>query len=363
MLRPVWDPQEVALLVMNFKQGKQVQKPQGGKMKLDWRLVLVLVMSLGLMVGCTSDDDEEEVVPVGTFADVSAYMTNNGLDLPAMLTDWVIPASSVVNEADGTVPDYTVLDIRSAADFAAGHIAGAINTTLGGILTAADGNAPGTNGYLVVCVTGQTAGHAVMALRLMGEDAKVLKFGFSGWNTAFEGPWAGATGNRAVGHANWVTTADPGHGTYEYPDWESTTTEGAALLVERVEATLANGFKAIDGHTSATSVLEAPENYQIFNFWTAEDYLAFGHFDGAMQLKPISLAGDEITAIDPAMTGAIYCFTGQTSSMVTFWLNTLGYDMNSIKFGVNALNYDGLHNNDPVKPTWHGAADYMYVEG
>jgi len=326
-------------------------------MKLDWRLVLVLVMSLGLMVGCT-DDDEEEIVPVGTFADVSTYMTDNGLDLPAMLIDWVIPASSVVNEADGTVPDYTVLDIRGASDFALGHIAGSINTTLGGILTAAEGNAAGTSGYLVVCVTGQTAGHAVMALRLMGYEAKVLKFGFSGWNTAFEGPWAGATGNRGVGHANWVTTADPGRGSYDYPAWESTTTEGAALLTERVETMLDGGFKAILGHTDATSVLEAPANYQVFNFWTMDEYTTFGHFDGAVQLNPISIADDEISAIDPDMQGAMYCFTGQTSSMVTAWLNVLGYDMSSILFGVNALNYDELYAAE--KPTWHGAADYMY---
>jgi len=327
-------------------------------MKLDWRLVLVLVLSLGLMVGCTT---EEEDVPVGTFADVSTYMTDNGLDLPALLIDWVIPASSVVDTNDGSVPDYTVLDIRSASDFAAGHIVDAVNTTLGDILTAAEGNAAGTNGYLVVCVTGQTAGHAVMALRLMGYEAKVLKFGFSGWNTNFEGPWANGIGDNAVGHANWVTTADPGRGSYDHPAWESETTDGAALLVERVEAMLAGGFKVILGHTDATSVLEAPANYQIFNFWTMDEYLAYGHFDGAVQLKPISLADDEIAAINPDMPGAMYCFTGQTSSMVTAWLNVLGYDMNSIKFGVNALNYTVLH--DAGKPNWHGAGNYMYVEG
>ncbi len=328
-------------------------------MKLNWRLVLVMVLSLGLMVGCTTDEEEE--VPVGTFDDVSTYMQDNGLDLPEMLIDWVIAGSGVVGTDDSTIADYTVLDIRSATDFAAGHISGAINTTLGDILTAAEGNAAGTNGYLVVCVTGQTAGHAVMALRLMGYDAKVLKFGFSGWNTTFEGPWAGSTGNNGIGHANWTTGADPGRSTYDHPDWESETTDGAALLAERVEAALAGGFKAVLGHTDASSVLEAPANYQIFNFWTMDEYTTFGHFDGAVQLKPISLVDDELTAIDPSLQGAIYCFTGQTSSMVTFWLNVLGYDMSSIKYGVNALNYDALYT--AGKPTWHGAASYGYVTG
>jgi rhodanese-related sulfurtransferase len=330
-------------------------------MKLDWRLVMIMVLSLGLMVGCTSDDDEE-IVPVGTFDDVSTYMQDNGLDLPAMLTDWVIPASSVIDTNDyQTVPDYTVLDIRDAATFAAGHIDGAINTSLGDILTVVEANAAGTSGYLIVCVTGQTAGHATMALRLMGYEAKVLKFGMCGWNEHFATNWnanAGhENGNKITDNANWVYTAAPAVETYEYPDWESVNTDGAAILVERVEAAIVDGFMT----AGATTVLGAPENYQILNYWVEADYLTFGHFDGAYQLNPISLAGDEITAIDPGNESAVYCYTGQTSSMVTFWLNVLGYDASSILYGVNTLNYDPLA--AAGKPNWHGAADYNWVEG
>lgn len=330
-------------------------------MKLDWRLVLVLVLSLGLMVGCESD--EEETV-VGTYDDVSTYMTDNGLDLPDLLASWVIAASSVIDTNDyQTVAGYTVLDIRAEADFLGGHIDGAINTTLGGIITSAEANTG--KPYLVACYTGQTAGQAVMALKLMGYEAYVLKFGMSSWNEAFQGPWAAVgtheAGNKAAGHENWVTSAAPALGSFDAPDWDSETTEGAALLVERVEAMLAAGFPSVDGHTTATSVLEAPANYQIINYWAEADYLAFGHFDGAVPLLPISIEGGEVAAIDPATTSAVYCYTGQTSSMVTFWLNVLGYDAVSIKYGVNALNYDGL--SAAGKPAWHGPYDYNYVEG
>ena len=331
-------------------------------MKLDWRLVLVMVLALGLMVGCTKDEDDPEV---GTFSDLSTYMQENGLDLPAMVgAGWVQAASAIVDTNDYTIPGYTILDIRGADDFAAGHIAGAINTTLADILTAADANAAGANGYLVVCYTGQTAGQGAMALKLLGHTSTVLKWGMCGWNETFAGSWnsnAGHdNGNNAAGNANWVTTAAPTLLTYDDPAWETETLDPAAILVERVEATIAGGFKKVNGHGEG-SVMAAPSNYQIVNFWPATDFVTFGHFDGALQMQPISLADDVTKAIDPSMETAIYCYTGQTSSMATFWLNVLGYDAVSILFGVNTLNYDELY--DAGKPTWHGAENFGYVEG
>ena len=330
-------------------------------MKLDWRLVMVLVLSLGLMVGCETDDDDD--AEVGTFETLSTYMQDNGLDLPAQIASgWVKPASAVVDTNTYTIPGYTVLDIRATDDYNAGHIEGAIDASLGNILADAEANPAGDNGYLIVCYSGQSAGHASMALRLMGYTSTVLKWGMSGWNEDFAGSWnnnAGHdNGNNAEGHASWVTSAAPALVSYDYPAWESENTEGAALLVERVEAALADGFMGVAGY-GASGVMENLANYQIINFWPESDYLAFGHYEGAYQMKPISLEGDEVSYIDPDMTTALYCYTGQTSSTSTFWLNVLGYDVKSIKFGVNTLNYDGLY--DAGKPNWHGPEDYDYV--
>jgi rhodanese-related sulfurtransferase len=76
-------------------------------------------------------------------------------------------------------------------------------------------------------------------------------------------------------------------------------------------------------------------------------------------LKPISLANDVVKAVDSEETTLVYCFTGQTSSMVVAWLNVLGYDAKSILFGVNRLKYDELE--AAGKPHWHGPANFEYV--
>jgi len=330
-------------------------------MKLDWKLVMVLVLSLGLFVGCEKDEEEEAV---GTYTDLADYMISAGKDLPAMLgsiggSSWVVSAASVLDVTDSTaVSGFTVLDVRGATDFAAGHIKDAINTTIPEVLDVAAAN---TGPFLVVCYTGQSAGHAVMALRLSGYEASVLKWGFSGWHSDFSTKWDNGIGNSAVDNANWVKTASPAVGSYDAPDWESTETEGEALLAERVQAMLDAGFQA----TSGSGLLADPASMQIINYWSEAHYTTYGHFNGAVQYNTISLADDMVSAVDPSVPTAIYCYTGQTSSMITAWLNVLGYDAKSVGYGVNGLNYDemdaGFAGTSNSKKMWHGSADYPYV--
>jgi rhodanese-related sulfurtransferase len=328
------------------------------KKYLNYFLILLIVPTIVISSCKKTDDDSDDTVKKGTYADLKNYMAGAGLDLTDVLVSdpaWVVPASAVVDSNDYTVPNWYVMDIRSASDFADGHIKGAVNVELKNVVSAA-ANAGGKK-ILVVCKTGQTAGHAVMALRLSGyPDAAVLKFGMAGWNPQFEAPWASNVGNLADDYASeWSTSDSPALESFANPSWESTATEGAAILAERVQLMLDNGFKAI----SSDDVFGHQSDYQIHNFWADGDYTTFGHFSTAYQLKPISLANDVVKAVDSEETTLVYCFTGQTSSMVVAWLNVLGYDAKSILFGVNRLKYDELE--AAGKPHWHGPANFEYV--
>jgi rhodanese-related sulfurtransferase len=75
----------------------------------------------------------------------------------------------------------TVVDIRRAEDFAAGHVAGAINIPFGGGMQDSFGDLP--DGKLIVtCYSGQTAGQATAVLRMLGYDAVSMHFGMKvGW--------------------------------------------------------------------------------------------------------------------------------------------------------------------------------------
>ena len=92
--------------------------------------------------------------------------------------------------------DMTILSVRSADHYAAGHIPGAINIGLGALadnLNKLDPDAP----VYVYCYTGHSAAKAAALLQMLGYDAYSLKFGMCSWSdnpTANAGKCFDATG-------------------------------------------------------------------------------------------------------------------------------------------------------------------------
>lgn len=160
-------------------------------------LFFALVVSLGF-TSCIEAYVEPEV---DHFAVLTQYMAQNNMDLNHMTTDWVIDAAAL-NTAG--VTNSFVIDLRSAADFATGHIQGAVNSTLANVVTTAAG--AGTKPIVITCYTGQNAAVALVALRLSGyRNCKILKWGMSGWNSKFD-KWTPNISDRALQSPNWSAT-------------------------------------------------------------------------------------------------------------------------------------------------------------
>jgi len=309
-------------------------------MKLDWRLVLVLVLSLGLMVSCEDTDDEETAT---AFETLTEYMVDNSYDADVVVSGWNIAASAVT----GNEANFFIVDIRDTTRYNAGHIPSAVNSTYADILTTVETYNTSDLPVVVACYSGQSAAHAVVALRLSGyTDAKSLLFGMSSWaRTSISGDisfdsWTGAISSHAVDHANWSTDAPPALlADMDAPVIDTDLTDGAAILAERVDAILA-AFKGI----ASVDVIAAPENYQVLNYWGLTDWDYYGHIAGAYQVTPgtLTIANDGLEILDPTQTIVTYCWTGQTSSMMTAWLTTLGYDATSLKNGANSMIYSAL---------------------
>ncbi len=169
-------------------------------------LLIGLFLIPSLFLTSCDEGDEPVVITTPTFTVLKDYMINNNLDIDKIIknTDGEMFVQGAPADADLAtfLAKYYIIDIRSAADYAANHIQGAKNVAFANILT--EGAAAGTKPVLVVCYTGQTACYATALMRMYGfSHTQALKWGMSGWNSTTAGSWNNNIGNIAQGNANW----------------------------------------------------------------------------------------------------------------------------------------------------------------
>jgi rhodanese-related sulfurtransferase len=313
--------------------------------------LLVLATLMIVFTSCRKDDDEtDDTTPTVDYKkEMTDYMKANAMDLNEVLTAWTISAHDVDSIGAST---YYIIDLRSSTDFDLGHIEGAHNTTLSNIVTEA-GNAAGKT-IVVACYSGQKAGHGLVGLRLSGyTDSKILLFGMSSWDVYFD-KWTDNVGDAAVGNSNWSSTNTLAtNAEYSEPTFTSGATTGAAILAARVQDMLDAGFKGV----SNADVLANPGNYFINNYWAETDVNTYGHIAGSHRIKEdLTLALGGFKYYDKDATVVTYCWTSQTSSVITAYLTILGYDAKSLSYGANGMIYTALQAHK-----WAASGSYPYV--
>ncbi len=289
-------------------------------------LILAFVPAL-VLTSCKKDNDDTNFDAQKA---LTKHLVANNLDINTIIGGFVTGAPAAADVNTFIAAKY-IIDIRTADEFAAGHIADAHRVDLKDILTeAAKANKP----ILVVCKSGQTATHAVALLRLSGyADAVALKWGMSGWNSTLD-IWTPNTGSIAEGNANWTTDAAPANLTYASPKFSSADTIPANILKARVAAVLAEGFKSVN----PADVLANPANFFVNNYFNETDYAGFGHVKGAYRINPLLVGDGQVNFLDPSKEVVTYCYTGQTSGAITAYLRVIGYNAKSLMWGMNKFN-------------------------
>lgn len=277
-----------------------------------------------------------EVSEISTSNQLRTYLIENNLDLPDILNGWITAAPPSTDGLADFLSSYHIMDIRSASSFNEGHIEGAVHSSLASIVQDAAGV---VKPILVVCYTGQTSSYALVALRLSGfTDTKVLKWGMSGWNSSFADPWMYSLSSQAIGHVNWTKSGTEPLLEFAYPSISSTASGGAEILAERVMLLTTGGYHGISG----ADVLSDPEPFAINAFFHQADVDHYGNLKGAVRVYPMSLSSGTFRFLDPSKVVVSYCWTGQTTSLLTAYLRVLGYDAKCLKYGFNNLIYSDL---------------------
>ena len=322
-------------------------------MKRFWNISLLAMLVLALFTGCAKDDDDD--ADDAAFQLLIDYLEGDGGNYVNSAAPKVVSATTVNTNMELDPDYYTILDIRmgdkygpgteganGVHDYDEGHITGAVNVALADVVTyCADNSVAGP--IVVACYTGHDAGHAVLALNVMGYDAYSLGWGMSGWNTDFD-LWTSHTGSdHGDSFVTDVAPSLPADG--DSPVIDTALETGEAILAERVSTILSGGLAGV----TTANLFASLDDYYIVNYFGEEDYLGnggcpAGHIDGAYQYTPIlSLqTAEDIFTLPTDKTIAVYCWTGQHGSQIAAFLNILGYTAVDVKFGVNGMVYDQL---------------------
>jgi len=313
-------------------------------MKKWMKFVLVIaVISVIFVAGCKDDVTDPELTESEVLIE---YLIDSGLDLTDILNEWIITASAVHDDLD----DYYVIDTRSQEMYDLGHVPGAVFADASTILDVAADN--GGKTIVVHCYKGIGATKLVTALRLSGyPTAKSMKFGMSAWGLADADSaeviydiWTSAVSDIALAYTNdWIFTDDDAaaDAEYDYPSLSTGEEAGVDILAARVATLLADGY----GYASAPDILTLSDDFFINNYWSQDDYNYYGHIKGAHRISSLSLETGGINNLDPDETIVTYCWTSQTSGMITAYLTVLGYTAESLSEGANGLIYSTLEDN------------------
>ncbi|ROL58192.1 hypothetical protein D9V84_00205 [Bacteroidetes/Chlorobi group bacterium Naka2016] len=237
-----------------------------------------------------------------------------------------------------------IIDIRSAADFASGHIRTAVNLPETDVLNHIKSlDASKYDKIVIVCYTGQTAGYYASLARILGyKNVYSLKWGMASWHSDFAKKWRDVIANGNKYASQFETKANPKGPKGTYPVINTGKKTAQEILEARVNTLVAEKFAAAT--ITADQVFQNLDKYYIVNYWPESQYLDPGHIPGAIQYTPKSSLKTEVDllTLPTNKTIVVYCYTGQTSAFLVAYLRLIGYDAKSLLFGANGMIYDKL---------------------
>ena len=213
-----------------------------------------------------------------------------------------------------------VIDIRSDADFEAGHIPGAYHSTWAGLGDVME-KIPQNRQVVVTCYSGQTAGQAIAALRLAGfNNVKSLTSGMNGWKAAELA--ADETGSRPLDDRSDATSPKT--------DEEKVLWEAAKANFTSVKN---DGNKLIKPQDLYDTLQTNPNAFKVIDIRSSDDFAA-GHIEFSTHTAWAQM-GSSLDTLAKNDRIVIVCYSGQTAGQTVGVLRTLGYDAYSLQGGMN----------------------------
>jgi rhodanese-related sulfurtransferase len=249
--------------------------------------------------------------------------------------------ASIVNDLIGS--NILIIDIRSAPEYAGGHIKSSVNRDFKDLPKYfMEGIKPFEyDRIIIVSADGQTASYTTSLLRLMGYgNVYAMRWGMSAWNQEYasKGWYAGCSSeyqDKLEKDVNESPLAS------SMPELNTGMTTGEGIGASRFKKLFEAGLN--DVMIDAADVFANPGNYYIINYDRRDKYES-GHIPGAVRYKPGATLGfiNEMATIPFDKPVVVYCGTGHNSGFVTAYLRLFGYDAHTLKYGNNGFMFETM---------------------
>jgi rhodanese-related sulfurtransferase len=287
-------------------------------------LLLVMILVVTLLTACqpeeaTPDPNEgEEQQQEGPSIVPEEVLLDAAIEFMGTVSSksYIIPGTDVMDLL-GINPDALfVVDMRSAADYAEGHIEGAVNipfAEIGGKLNVIPADKP----VYFVCYSGQSSAQATAVANLVGLEAFSFRSGMNfGWSEDF----VKETTENALPEPVEIELTEE-----EQVIWDAATTY------------FDDGVMIISPEDLLALVEDNPDMITILDIRREEDFAA-GHVESAINI-PFAEVSENFDSIPTNRPVYVICYTGQTAGITSASLRMAGYNAFSLNRGMTG--WDG----------------------
>jgi len=218
----------------------------------------------------------------------------------------------------GNESKYLVVDLRSAEDYAKGHVKGAVNIPLAQLPQNLD-KLPMDKTLMLYCYSGQTSAMTMVPLKYYGYKVVSISRGFPSVEKA---GFAVDTTAVAFTPVAAKAPADPKAAAAQ---------EGLKEALDSLVKQFAAKTLIVPGKDVKTLVDAGADKYYIVDLRAADDF-AKGAVKGAVNV-PLANLADAMKSFPKDKTIVLYCYSGQTAAMSTVPLKAEGFKLISISTG------------------------------
>jgi len=218
----------------------------------------------------------------------------------------------------GNESKYLVVDLRSAEDYAKGHVKGAVNIPLAQLPQNLD-KLPMDKTLMLYCYSGQTSAMTMVPLKYYGYKVVSISRGFPSVEKA---GFAVDTTAVAFTPVTAKAPADPKAAAAQ---------EGLKEALDSLVKQFAAKTLIVPGKDVKTLVDAGADKYYIVDLRAADDF-AKGYVKGAVNV-PLANLADAMKSFPKDKTIVVYCYSGQTAAMSPVPLKAEGFKLISISTG------------------------------